>query len=379
VDEGVPERVTDAAAEGVPERVRAAIREHGPITFAEFMREALYGPGGFYERTPVGVRGHFVTSPHVHPVYSRLVGAAVEALWPALGRPAPLRIVEVGAGDGTMGRELVDGFERAAIALEYAAVEASPGARTALAAITPSVVERLGELAPLDPGIVVANELLDNLPFRRIRRSGNDVVEIRVGLEGSRLVEVEAPLDDELAPVAARVPSVEPAAELVVPGGALAFVDELAERLRSGYALLVDYGSSSGPAGEVHAYREHRVVEDVLADPGSADITAGVDLGWVAAHARERGLDAFEPVTQSSALLALGFERWMRAELTHQGDLLNARRGADAVQTWEGRNRARLLIDPAGLGRLRWLLLASRGLPRPAWLTLAIERGSPFD
>ena len=43
------------------ERVRnaivAAILDHGPISFAEFMELALYGPGGYYDRPPVGGPG----------------------------------------------------------------------------------------------------------------------------------------------------------------------------------------------------------------------------------------------------------------------------------------------------------------------------------
>src|SRR5581483_10374984 len=50
--------------------------------------------------------------------------------------------------------------------------------------------------------------------------------------------------------------------------------------------LLIDYGTTNGQgsAGEVHGYRRHAVLEDVLADPGSSDVTAGVDLGAVAAR-----------------------------------------------------------------------------------------------
>jgi SAM-dependent MidA family methyltransferase len=351
-------------SEQVAARIRDAVRERGPITFAEYMEEALYGPGGFYEGTPVGERGHFVTSPHVHAIYSRLVGAAIEALWESLGRPVPLRLLEPGAGDGTMGRELVDGFARAGIDLEYTAVERSRGARASLGAAGIRVVETMGEVAPLAPGVVVANELLDNLAFRRVRRRGSDLTEVRIGLEGSSLVEVESPCDEQLRSIS---PALDEGAEAAVPTGALDFVDGLAASLRVGYALLIDYGSGSGPAGEVHGYREHRVVRDLLADPGSADITAGVDLGSVVARAGALGFEVHGPVQQSSALLALGLEEWMRAERARQGALLNGGRGADAVRAWEGRNRARFLIDPTGLGRLRWLLLATTGLGEPEW------------
>lgn len=357
-----------AVSAEVVERLRELIRDGGPITFARYMEEALYGPGGFYRGTPVGVRGDFVTSPHVHPIFSRLVGAALEELWTHLGRPAPFRVVEAGAGDGTMARELAAGFGRANIELVIEAVEASPGARSVLGEIATVVAGSIGELAPLDPGVVVANELLDNLPFRRVRDRAGTLLEIRVGLEGDRLVEVETPCDPDLAAEAPAVPS---GGEATVAVGAFAFVAQLAARLGTGYALLIDYGSAGGPAGEVHGYRSHRVLGDVLDDPGSADITAGVDLGAVAERARREGLVAFEGVSQRSALRALGLEEWMEVERSRQAELLEGARGLEAVRTWGSRSRAALLVDATALGRLWWLVLATAGLPEPRWLAKA--------
>ncbi len=109
----------------------------------------------------------------------------------------------------------------------------------------------------------------------------------------------------------------------------------------------------------------------MLADPGSTDITAGVDFALIAHHAVRRGLIAFPTVTQHDALLALGFEEWLRDELERQTAQLDAREGLDAVRTWSGRSRATLLVDPSALGRLRWLLLATPGLSAPAWLDAA--------
>jgi len=357
----------------VGRRIRQAIRERGPITFAELMEHALYGPGGFYERPPVGVEGHFVTSPHVHPVFSRLVGAGLEELWVELGRPRPFAIVEVGAGDGTLARELLRGFARGGIDVAYTAVEVSAGARRALSTIAGvRGAGSLPEVGPVEGGAVLANELLDNLPFRRVRLR-EVPVEIRVGLDGERLIEVETPCPDELAGL---VPPLGPGDEAVIPVGALAFVDELADTLARGYALLIDYGATEGPGGAVHGYRGHRVLADVLEEPGSADITAGVNLGLIARRAGERGLAHFAPVPQWSALVALGFEEWARSELARQTELLDTGHGLDAVRAWEGRGRARLLVDPGALGGLRWLLLSTPGLPEPPWLERARSAGA---
>jgi SAM-dependent MidA family methyltransferase len=334
-------------SEQVAAAIRAAIREHGPIAFSEFMQIGLYGPGGFYERPPVGADGDFVTSPHIHPVFATMVSRALRGFHAALGEPAPFRVTEVGAGDGTMARQLIG--ELSDIDVDYTAVEASAGARAALGSI-----EGVCVLTELGGGahVVLANELLDNLPFDRSRGHR----EIKIGLDGDRFVEVETPGG----------PSAD--GEIVEPVGAFAFIDRVAAMLDPGYALLIDYGAVGSTGGDVHGYRDHRVVEDLLADPGSADITVGVDFERIARRAEQAGLTAFPTATQHDALRALGFEDWIRAELERQVELLDARDGLEAARTWGGRSRASLLVDPLALGRLRWLVLATPGLPRPSWL-----------
>jgi SAM-dependent MidA family methyltransferase len=369
-------------SEEVASRIRAAIADHGPITFAEFMEHALYGPGGFYERPPVGVEGHFVTSPHVHAVFADLLRFALDEMRESLGDPEPFQIVEVGAGDGTLARQLLFGFAEADhVAVDYTAIEISTGAREALSGLPVRVATAIEEVAQIGRACVFANELLDNLPFRRVRRHADRLSEVRVEVDGERLVDVESACDAELVALA---PAIGDGEEATVPTGALEFVDRLARVLVHGYALLIDYGSgttgsgATGSAGEVHGYRDQRVLEDVFDDPGSADVTAGVNFPLVTAIAERCGLRTLGTVTQRDALLALGFDRWSERARAAQTRLL-AERGANAARVWESRSRASLLVDPAGLGRLKWLLLATVGLPTPAWMdrAAATKRLSP--
>lgn len=351
-------------SEQVSALVRAAIEDHGPIGFDEYIRLALYGPGGFFETPPVGSDGHFVTGPHVHPfVFSHCVREALLDAWLALGEPDPFPIVELGAGDGTLAEALMTAFGELPMPVPaYTAVEISAGARTALAARGLVVVEHLDELAPVE-GVVFANELLDNLPFLAVRGSAEGVHEVRVGLDDGSLVEVEVPWSRELEP-----PSVRPGEDSTLPVGAFAMLESLSARLARGYVLLIDYGGPGEQAGGVHGYRAHREVADVLSDPGGTDITAGIDVAAVAAHAESLGFQAFEPVRQADALAALGHERWARSMVEQQGELQRAGRGSEAVGVWQTRTRAGLLADPAGLGRFWWMVLATEGLPPPGWL-----------
>jgi len=336
------------------DRIRAEIRASGPLTFARFMQIALYDEGGYYEHPPVGAQGDFVTSPHVHPVFATMLGEAIRQLHRDLQEPDPFRLVEAGAGDGTLARDLLVALRD--LPLEYRAVDVSPGARAALAG-----VEGLAEIRaeiPSDLDVLIANELLDNLPFRVVR----DGQEIGIGLDA----------DDDPCEVSLEADPSLPARgpDAVVPTGGLAFVDLLASSLGAGpgYALLIDYGTDGEDAGPVHGYASHAVVEDVLREPGRTDITAGVDFAALRERAAALGLTAFPTVSQRDALVALGFEAWFAEQLAIQHEQLASRAGLEAVQTWSSKSRASLLADPGGLGRFRWLLLASPGLPEPGWL-----------
>src|SRR5438105_10641036 len=141
----------------------AAIADHGPIAFPEFMELALYSPGGFYDRPPVGEQGHFVTSPHVHPVFAELLSHGLRELWRCMGSPEPLRLVEIGAGAGTLARQLLDALSD--LPIEFTAVERTSGARRKLAELPVRVASSLDVIDRATTGIVIANEVLDNLPF----------------------------------------------------------------------------------------------------------------------------------------------------------------------------------------------------------------------
>ena len=352
-------------SEGVAGRIREAIVDHGPIGFDEFMELALYGPDGFFERPPVGADRHFVTSPHVHPfVFSHCLRDALLDAWHALGEPDPFAVAELGAGDGTLAGSLLEAFAELPVPrVDYTAAEISPGSREALAARGLRAVSRIEELEPFE-GVVFANELLDNLPFLRARGRPGGSVELRVGLEDDRFVEVEVPWERDGVPA----PSLDTDVETTVPIGSFAMLDSLSAVMRRGYVLLIDYGKVEGPVGAARGYRDHRLVSDLVASPGESDITAGVEMAAVAEHARRIGLRPLDPVAQADALRALGHERWERTMREIQSMLQQAGRGTEAVRVWQTRSRAGLLAEPSGFGGFWWLVLVTEGLSTPGWL-----------
>jgi SAM-dependent MidA family methyltransferase len=333
------------------ERLRRRITADGPMTFAEFVEAALYDPkDGFYSHVAVGEEAHFVTSPHISAAFGTLVARQIEDFWEQMDRPAPFTVIEAGAGTGVLARQVLDALsERVRRATRYVAVERSAAAREAARSAEIEVTATLGDVPGSAAGCVIANELLDNLPFHRVKGSADGLVELFVSLHGDRFVLEEGrPSSEDVIRFA---PPLRAGEEGVVNVEALRFIDQAAELLDRGYIWLVDYGWPSMEHGAlVHGYRDHRVEEDVLSSPGSQDITAGVDFEALARHARSRGLAVWGPVTQRDVLMALGYEEWEERALSTQGRLLSERRGLEAIRTFSERGRARMLVDPAGPG-----------------------------
>lgn len=348
-------------AVSVQDRLLRTIATSGPVRFDEFMDLALYdADGGFYESPSFGWDGQFLTSPTVSPVFAELLAREIETAWVELGRPETFAVIDAGAGDGTLLRGLNSALDRRVRdASRLVAVERSRTARRLIETNGFEVVPDLSALTSVPAGVIVANELLDNLPFRRLRRRDDGSLwEIAVGVDAGRLSEVELPADPLIAADASPAPG-----EAVVRPGVEIFVAEIARILRSGYALVIDYASTQG---RTRGYRRHRLVDDLLLAPGTADITADVDMDEVARHARATGLVVHGPVSQRSALMALGFRHAFDSMRRRQRLLEREGRWRDALRLFSARQGACALVDEHGLGSHQVLVLATPDAKAPS-------------
>src|SRR6266702_3935350 len=84
------------------------IQREGPITFAEYMRMALYEPGyGYYVTVPARMgweEGDYYTSTDVSSFFANCMGRQLYQFWQKLKCPAPFIVLEQGAGRGDLAR-----------------------------------------------------------------------------------------------------------------------------------------------------------------------------------------------------------------------------------------------------------------------------------
>jgi SAM-dependent MidA family methyltransferase len=338
----------------VSDRLRRVLveraRTRGPLRFSEFMETALYDPeDGFFARASAG--REFATSATISPLFGALLAEQMRESWESLGKPAVFTVVDAGAGDGSLARSLRAALAAADVPSRYIAIERDGAARARLAAAGLETWPSLDDLAPFT-GCVVANELLDNIPFDVFRARNDEVVEVRVGADGDALVEVEVP-----------APGARPGTEAP---GIRTFVAGVARALANGYAFVLDYGYVAGESPEpIRGYHAHRLADDLLADPGATDITGPIDFDALAREARAAELEVWGPVTQRDALHALGYRAALDAMRAEQQRDESEGRWREAIATFGARNEAAMLVDPAGLGSLRVMAFGTRGLPEP--------------
>lgn len=322
------------------------------------MEAALYDPAqGFFTRGrgPAG-RGDFITSPETGPLFGALVARALDRVWERLGRPVRFTVLEAGAGDGRLAREILRADPACGPALELVLVERAPAARAAIDARLSDVAPvRVLDDLPTEPftGVVLANELLDNLVVDIAERTATGWAEVRVGVEGGQVVEVLGPLDDDALDLLPAPDAVPFGARLPVTRAAVAWIGRAAALLGTGSLLLLDYAAPeqvlAARGGWLRTYSEHRRGSDPYEAPGSRDITTDVPLEPIRAAIARAGLHLAEESTQAAWLADLGL-----ADLVEEGRRIweaGAARGDLAAIA--GRSRAveaAALTDPAGLG-----------------------------
>ena len=372
----------------------------GPLPYDEVLDLVLYHPvHGFYSSGRGPGRGRdFLTGPEVGPLFGAVVARALDAWWDGLGRPDPFVVVEAGAGPGTLATAVLAARPACRPALRYVLVERSDALRRAQRARLPlepaafvlgpvllpdpdigprprpgsgPLATSLAEL-PVGPfdGVIMANELLDNLPFRLFQRSGDGEPpptrverhqnaegggwsEVRVGHD---LTELLVPASPEAADEAERfAPEAPPAARIPLQHQAAAWLRSALGALHRGRVVVVDYADTTPalacrPWTEwVRTYRAHGRGAHPLADLGAQDVTCEVAVDQLAA-VRPPAVDR----TQAEFLAAHGL-----AELVDEARRTWQERAATgdlaAMKARSRVNEAAALSDPSGLGSFRVL------------------------
>ncbi len=386
--------------------INERIRREGPISFAEYMRMALYEPGYGYYMTgaaKMGWEADYFTSTDVSGLFANCMGRQLFAMWEKLKRPTHFIVLEQGAGRG----HLAEGVRRWAQnevpefyeVLDYRAEDIREGEdvveerplRGWGQALQRRPTQGRGQAPPLlytnetpvsrvnveeaMPLVVLSNELIDALPVHIVEKRGERFYEVFVDVqEEGRLCEVlDEPGTDGVAGYLDmyEIPwrTFEDGWRAEINLDALRWMQRTAGLVRSGFIMTIDYGdkaralyTSWRKRGTLLCFYKHQANERPLLHPGEQDITAHVNFSSLINEGRRVGMRLHRFTTQRLWLQSMGIEEELeQRRITEFAEADTARgtdRGQVALLKWRDlRQRAAVLADPGGMGDFKVLIM----------------------
>jgi SAM-dependent MidA family methyltransferase len=272
------------------------------VTVREAWAEALYGEDGFFVREAPA--DHFRTSATASPRFAEAVAELalrcdVDSIW------------DIGAGRG----ELLRGLATMNPGWKLHGVEVAPRP-----ADLPRSISWQEGMPSGVRGLVIANELLDDVPCSVAQVDDDGVARYVLVDPATGDEQLGDPLDVIDAEWAARWwPVSSPGERVEVGRDRDEAWSDVVSGIAEGVAVAIDYGherSSRPPFGSMRSYRSGRRAD--LVWDGSADVTADVALDSVAAACagrvlrqrdalRELGLDGTRPDPQRATSDPAGY------------------------------------------------------------------------
>lgn len=340
----------------------------GRISFAEFMRLALYAQGlGYYSagKNKFGKAGDFVTAPEISPLFGQCLAQQCADALDSLGGGD---LLEAGAGTGKLACHVLSRLEQLdQLPGHYYILEVSPDLRhhqqQYIAQTLPHLLQRVHWLETLPDrfnGVIIGNEVLDAMPVERFVLSEQGVEQLCVGHEDGPFVwqrhKAGNALTDRVNALGLSPPYIS---ELNL--NAEAWIASLADILERGLILLIDYGFpeheyylADRREGTLMCHYKHHAHDNPLILTGLQDITAHVDFTAIAQAAVDNGLSVSGYTSQAAFLIGCGIEQ-----------LLDGFDSVDDITRIQLSQQIRKLTQPSEMGELFKVIALGRALDLP--------------
>ncbi len=302
------------------------IQNQSPIGFDEFMDLALYYPQLGYYRSGLekfGEKGDFITAPETSDLFGFCLAKQCAQVL-----KADDSILEFGAGSGVLATQILFELGRLnCLPKYYYILELSAELRhrqeQTIVKVLPELLECvvwLDQLPEDFKGVVIANEVLDAMPTKRVIQKNDNFHELRVGIDNGQLDWQVS--DDIFAFEKVKLPEVVSEGYITeVNLQAMAWIESLYGTLDSALVLLIDYGMhrdeyfhSQRVDGTLRCYHQHKASDDPFVNIGEQDITTSVNFSDIADQAITSGFKISGYATQALFLIALGIDEYLLAE-----------------------------------------------------------------
>ena len=181
-------------------------------------------------------------------------------------------------------------------------------------------VEWLSELPKDFKGVVIANEVLDAIPAKRITYSKGYFVELGVGFQNDNF-QWEKFTQPYLSSIVSLPDVKEEGYTSEINVQSIAWIKSLYDFISEGTVLLIDYGMDKSEYfhpqrndGTLKCFFNHNSSDDPFCNIGNQDITTSVNFSDIAESAVDAGFEISGYCTQAMFLISLGIENYLLDE-----------------------------------------------------------------
>ena len=296
----------------------------GWISFEDFFDFVMYKPGlGYYSAgaKKLGSSGDFTTSPEISRLFGKTVSNQVLALLNNFASPS---IIEIGAGSGRLAYDIITNLINSKMDFDkYYILEVSADfrerQRQELSLLPDETFEKVIWLdsileAPVE-GIVIGNEVVDALPFKRFTVVDHKIQEIGVSIKNGQLTESTRDADKTLAEEVRLIEKAlnrdfEQNYTSEIRPNIGQWLKGISSMLKSGALLFIDYGYSrqeyyteDRKNGSMICHYRNTAHENPFLNLGVQDISASVEFTLLAEKALEEQLEVGLFTSQSDFLI----------------------------------------------------------------------------
>ncbi|MCL6574019.1 MAG: SAM-dependent methyltransferase, partial [Bacillus sp. (in: Bacteria)] len=227
---------------------------------------------------------------------------------------------EIGAGNGRFAKAFLQEWaDSIQTPLSYFIVESSPFHRKLqkeLLAPDFSVVQvvSLSEIEAFE-GMIFSNELFDALPVHVIEKIHGELYEVMVGVKNNELYEEKIQLKNPkiLAFLQENRLNLKEKQRLEIPLSMEKLLEEISTTLIKGVVVTSDYGYTNvewmdprRAKGSLRGYYQHKMIDDVLQNPGEMDITSHIHFDYLIQKGEQFDLEMLVKLRQDEFLLKAG-------------------------------------------------------------------------
>jgi len=334
------------------------LKKNFNLSLDQFINHSLYDKkSGYYmKKNPFGKMGDFITAPNISRLFSEMISIWTIAFWQSLGSPKKFNLIELGAGNGEMMKDIIETLQNFPFifnSCNFIIHEKSP----LLIKIQKKKLKKkritwINQIKKVEnfPSLFLANEFFDAIAIKQFIKKRNSWFEKFVKFENNKkafFYEKKTNIKNLEKKINLKISKNQNFIEYSELG--FNYLKEISKIIKksSGGLLVIDYGDNNKKMKNTLKGVSNHKFANILKNIGNTDITHNINFNLFKKFIEQMGNLDSNFTSQKKFLLKLGIKE--RAEIISKN--LNFSEKANVYY------RLKRLIDEQQMGSLFKVML----------------------